>query len=49
MSTTTKGFIQDLPPKEGYRPIQTERVPLRTLIGGNAWLFLQVQSCNIQY
>ncbi|KAI4473488.1 hypothetical protein M0804_015322 [Polistes exclamans] len=36
MSTTAKGFIQDLPPKEGYRPIQKERIPLRTLLGGRS-------------
>lgn len=49
MNATTKKFTQDLPPKGGFHPIQTERVPLRTLIGGNAWPFLQVQSSNIQY
>ncbi|XP_015172034.1 PREDICTED: NADH dehydrogenase [ubiquinone] 1 alpha subcomplex subunit 13 [Polistes dominula] len=34
MSTTAKGFTQDLPPKEGYSRIQTERIPLRTVLGG---------------
>lgn len=38
MSTTAKGYTQDLPPKEGYRPIQIERVPLRTLLGGRGAL-----------
>lgn len=33
--STASGFTQDLPPKEGYRSIPTERVPLRTFLGGN--------------
>lgn len=36
MSTASR-FTQDLPPKEGYRPIPTERVPLRTFLGGNPY------------
>ncbi|XP_035734302.1 NADH dehydrogenase [ubiquinone] 1 alpha subcomplex subunit 13-like [Vespa mandarinia] len=40
MNTATKGFTQDLPPKEGYRPITTERIPLRTLLGGRSALGL---------
>ncbi|KAL2718483.1 NADH dehydrogenase ubiquinone 1 alpha subcomplex subunit 13 isoform X2 [Vespula squamosa] len=40
MSTAARGFTQDLPPKEGYCPIPTERVPLRTFLGGRAALGL---------
>ncbi|KAL2724652.1 NADH dehydrogenase ubiquinone 1 alpha subcomplex subunit 13 isoform X2 [Vespula maculifrons] len=38
--STASGFTQDLPPKEGYRPIPTERVPLRTFLGGRLALGL---------
>ncbi|KAK2583373.1 hypothetical protein KPH14_009364 [Odynerus spinipes] len=32
-------FAQDLPPKEGYRPFQIDRIPLRTWVTGRAALF----------
>ncbi|XP_071574635.1 NADH dehydrogenase [ubiquinone] 1 alpha subcomplex subunit 13 [Temnothorax nylanderi] len=42
-ATTTEGRrIQDLPPKGGYGPIQTERVKLRTILGAKSTLGLLV-------
>ncbi|KAI4500591.1 hypothetical protein M0802_004183 [Mischocyttarus mexicanus] len=46
MATTARGYTQDLPPKEGYRPIQTERVPLRTVLGGRGAIALSL-ACTI--
>jgi len=35
MNATVDGKkIQDLPPKGGYGPIQTERIKLRSVLGG---------------
>lgn len=33
-AASTRKRIQDLPPKEGYAPFQTERVKLRTVLNG---------------
>lgn len=39
MSTTAKR-LQDLPPKGGYGPIKTERVKLRSILGGKTTRFV---------
>jgi hypothetical protein len=33
-TTAADRKVQDLPPKGGYSPIQTERIKLRTILGG---------------
>jgi len=35
-----KRRLQDLPPKGGYAPIQTERIKLRTVMGGKIFIYL---------
>lgn len=43
MNTTADGRkMQDLPPKGGYDPIQTERIKLRRLLGGKSTIALFV-------
>lgn len=40
MNATAEGKrMQDLPPKGGYGPIQTERIKLRTILGGKDSLY----------
>jgi len=46
MATTMGKKIQDLPPKAGYGTIQTDRVKLRSILGGKMTNLLLISLLN---
>ncbi|XP_020282715.1 NADH dehydrogenase [ubiquinone] 1 alpha subcomplex subunit 13 [Pseudomyrmex gracilis] len=46
MSATAKQRLQDLPPKGGYGPIQTDRVKLRSILGAKSSIALFIAASS---